>query len=408
MPKYSATRRHREGDADRDQHRRVAVAQRRDALADAEHDQVRPGHRGRVLQQQQRDRPRRAGAGAGAAATRSSARLDARSRIVAFSSGASAAVRSASASGGDPAPLVDIDAHAPSRAPRPSACHRRRRPRPTAHRGRPARWPAGASGCRPPRSRRPAAARPGRRGRPCSAGAPPGSPWCRAAPGPAPPRPAPRCARPAPRAGRRAPAAAGLPSTARASASRWRWPPDSDSPCSPTRVVSPHGRSCTKSAWATASASAISSSVASGRPRVRFSRTLIENSVASSKATPTTERSESRVTSRMSRPSSVIRPAVTSIRRGTSETSVVLPEPVAPTMASVSPGLRPRGRPRAGSGSAAPGVGEPYALEPHASPYLVRGRASPRPAGPRWTARCRAPRRSGRPRSSPPGALAMM
>ena len=47
----------------------------------------------------------------------------------------------------------------------------------------------------------------------------------------------------------------GRPMTARASASRWRWPPDSDRPCSPTRVSRPHGRSCTNSAWATASAS---------------------------------------------------------------------------------------------------------------------------------------------------------
>ena len=35
----------------------------------------------------------------------------------------------------------------------------------------------------------------------------------------------------------------GRPSTARASASRCRWPPDSDRPCSPTRVSRPHGRS---------------------------------------------------------------------------------------------------------------------------------------------------------------------
>ena len=54
----------------------------------------------------------------------SRARLDARSRIVAFSSGASASVRSASSSGGDPAPLFDIDAHATPPIGRPPSLGR--------------------------------------------------------------------------------------------------------------------------------------------------------------------------------------------------------------------------------------------------------------------------------------------
>ena len=45
---------------------------------------------------------------------------------------------------------------------------------------------------------------------------------------------------------------------------------------------------------------AMSSSLASGRPRIRFSRTLIENSTGSSKAMATWRRSESSVMSRMS------------------------------------------------------------------------------------------------------------
>ena len=57
-------------------------------------------------------------------------------------------------------------------------------------------------------------------------------------------------------------------------------------PCSPMRVSSPQGKSATKSAWAMRSASAISSSVQSGLPMRRFSRTLAENSVDSSKAKP--------------------------------------------------------------------------------------------------------------------------
>ena len=85
----------------------------------------------------------------------------------------------------------------------------------------------------------------------------------------------------------------GLASTARASASRCRWPPESASPCSPIRVSSPQGRSWTKPAWAMSSACSISASVAGrlgSRPRVRFSRALIENSVGSSNAVATSER----------------------------------------------------------------------------------------------------------------------
>ena len=65
-------------------------------------------------------------------------------------------------------------------------------------------------------------------------------------------------------------------------------------PCSPIRVSRPHGRSWTKPAWAISIASAISSSVASARPSVRFSRALIENSVGSSNAVATRERSSTR------------------------------------------------------------------------------------------------------------------
>ena len=78
------------------------------------------------------------------------------------------------------------------------------------------------------------------------------------------------------------------------------------------RVSRPQGSSCTKSARATSSASATCSSVAAGRPSVTFSRTLIENSVASSKAVATSVRSWASGRSRTSCPSSVTRPAVTS------------------------------------------------------------------------------------------------
>ena len=102
------------------------------------------------------------------------------------------------------------------------------------------------------------------------------------------PRPAPRCARPARTAGRPAPApTAGRaprgPAPAAAAGRRTATAPARRSGCpGPTagRARSRPGRP--------RSASATSSSVASGRPSVRFSRTLTENSVGSSKATATT------------------------------------------------------------------------------------------------------------------------
>ena len=104
----------------------------------------------------------------------------------------------------------------------------------------------------------------------------------------------------------------GWASTARARASRWRWPPDRAMPCSPIRVSSPQGRSWTKPAWLTSMADAISSSVASARPRVRFSRALMEKSVGSSKAVATRVRRWPSSRSRTSMPSMVTRPPVTS------------------------------------------------------------------------------------------------
>ena len=84
----------------------------------------------------------------------------------------------------------------------------------------------------------------------------------------------------------------GLARIARASAMRWRCPPDNVIPCSPILVSRPHGRSCTNWACATSSASSTSWSVASALPRETFSRTLAEKSVASSKPTATWRRSD--------------------------------------------------------------------------------------------------------------------
>ncbi|GJE69842.1 hypothetical protein CHKEEEPN_1373 [Methylorubrum podarium] len=50
-------------------------------------------------------------------------------------------------------------------------------------------------------------------------------------------------------------------------AMRWRWPPESFTPRSPTMVSKPSGRAWMKSVqWAASAAFQTSSSVASGRP----------------------------------------------------------------------------------------------------------------------------------------------
>ena len=60
---------------------------------------------------------------------------------------------------------------------------------------------------------------------------------------------------------------AGSRSSARARASRWRWPPERVTPRSPTHASSPSGSSSMKSmAAAATAASRICSRVASGRP----------------------------------------------------------------------------------------------------------------------------------------------
>ena len=103
----------------------------------------------------------------------------------------------------------------------------------------------------------------------------------------APPRPAPRCARPARTACRRArgpPAGRGPRGPARAAAADRR---TGTCPARRSGSSRPQGRSYDELGLGDVSASRISASVASGRPRVRFSRTLIENSVGSSNAVAT-------------------------------------------------------------------------------------------------------------------------
>ena len=91
------------------------------------------------------------------------------------------------------------------------------------------------------------------------------------------------------------------------------------------------------------------------RPRVRFSRALIENSVGSSNAVATSWRRWARSRSRTSTPSIVTAPPVTSNNRGTNAVRLDLPVPVAPTTATVSPGWMSRLTSRSTGSSSAPG-----------------------------------------------------
>ncbi len=63
--------------------------------------------------------------------------------------------------------------------------------------------------------------------------------------------------------------------TARAIATPWRWPPESDSPRSPTSISKPCGCWLTKSTMPLrVAALSTSASSANGAPRVMFSRRL--------------------------------------------------------------------------------------------------------------------------------------
>ena len=119
---------------------------------------------------------------------------------------------------------------------------------------------------------------------------------------------------------------------------RWRWPPLKFLPSASTGSSSPAGFALTKSsAWASASASHSSSSVASGFLHVRFERIVPVMSDARCGTMATVERSWSSGHSRTSRPSTLTLPDVASYRRGSSCTSVDLPDPVPPMMPRVSP-----------------------------------------------------------------------
>ena len=142
---------------------------------------------------------------------------------------------------------------------------------------------------------------------------------------------------------------------ARASATRCRWPPDRAMPCSPIRVSRPQGRSCTKPAWATASAASIASSSASGRAEAdvlpdagREQRRVLERA-----ADPGPQHRQRQPPRRRCRPAGPPRrsrrPAGAPAAAGSS-----CPHPVAPASTMVWPGSRSRLTSRS-NGCSAPG-----------------------------------------------------
>src|ERR1700756_5709966 len=81
-----------------------------------------------------------------------------------------------------------------------------------------------------------------------------------------------------------------------------------------------------------------------------LSCTVAENRNGSSLTTAIERRRLSRSTERTSAPSMETEPAVTSYRRGSSETSADLPEPIAPTSATTCPAGTSRAMPESAGG----------------------------------------------------------
>ena len=130
----------------------------------------------------------------------------------------------------------------------------------------------------------------------------------------------------------------GSTASARAIATRCRCPPESVMPRSPITVSYPFGsRSMNSCACAARAARSTSSCERPPRPKAMFSRTLAEKRKGSWAITPTSRRSDVSVTSRTSTPSTVTRPPVGWYSRARSLTRVVLPAPLAPTIASERP-----------------------------------------------------------------------
>ena len=135
--------------------------------------------------------------------------------------------------------------------------------------------------------------------------------------------------------------------SARATAMRWRWPPERRVPASPITVSKPPGNSRMNSSANAARAHARSRSRSTVLcPYAMLAATVVLNSTVSWVTRPMLPRSDASVRSRMSVPSIAIRPACTSQNRGSSCATVDFPAPEAPTRASARPAGITRSRPR--------------------------------------------------------------
>ncbi|MOA05728.1 hypothetical protein D3C78_1253380 [compost metagenome] len=140
-------------------------------------------------------------------------------------------------------------------------------------------------------------------------------------------------------------------SSTRAMAMRWRWPPESFTPRSPTWASKPVRPSASDSegmkpsARALCTASQSWASVASGLPYSRLSRIERCSSEVSWVIMPMRSRRLSWLTSAMFWPSIRMRPPSTSYRRSSRLTKVDLPAPDGPIRPIFSPALMVRLRP---------------------------------------------------------------
>ncbi|MNE46788.1 hypothetical protein D3C80_1411480 [compost metagenome] len=134
----------------------------------------------------------------------------------------------------------------------------------------------------------------------------------------------------------------GSASTIRAMARRWRCPPDKRTPERPTMLSRPLGKSRTVlCSWAISSACQQASSLRS-RPMVRLARMVSLNSAGCCRTTATFSRTVSRPISCWVEPPKRMVPAKGVYRPSRSCTNVLLPPPLAPTIATFSPGAMER------------------------------------------------------------------
>ena len=126
--------------------------------------------------------------------------------------------------------------------------------------------------------------------------------------------------------------------TARAMASRWRWPPESWAALCPTMLSMPMGRRSMKVPRLAASSAACTRARSSSLPRATLAA-MVSLSITTSWLTMAIwARRRSRGQSSRATSSSSTRPLDGSTKRGSRLTSVVLPDPDGPTKATTSPG----------------------------------------------------------------------